>query len=234
MQSILPLTKCPDAQRMVEYLQGSEERARGLLSRTLHDDLGGLLVSVVMDVGFAEQHSSLDDGLRTRLARVRHTLAEAIDLKRKIIESLSPSMLENFGLFEALKWEVKQRCNAMHVPYTEIYPEIEPRFTKEASIALFRMAQESMNIALHQPSVTAAHMVVSIDADSLRIAISHEARPVPKLPQDDALALCSIAHRAYAFGGQLTLTTIEGGGAVYSARLPLARITTPPVPATEK
>jgi len=226
MQSILPLTNCPDAQKMVEYLQGSDEKTRASLSRTLHDELGGLLVSVVMDVGFAEQHLPLDDGLRARLARVRRTLAEAIDLKRKIIEGLSPSMLENLGLFEALKWEVKQRCNALHLPYTEIYPETEPRFTNEASIALFRMGQESMEIALHQPSVTAAHLAITIDGDTLRMAVSHEGTPIPRLEQDDALALCCVAHRAYAFGGQMTLTAIEGGGgAIYSARLPLARLT---------
>ncbi len=184
-----------------------------------------------MDVGFAEQRLSSDDGLRVRLARVRHTLAEAIDLKRRIIESITPSMLENLGLFEALKWEVKQRCNILHLPYTEIYPAIEPRFTKEASIGLFRMGQEAMEIALHQPFVTAARMSISIDADTLRIAVSHEGRPAPSLAQDDALALGSIAHRVYAFGGQLTLTTIEGGGAIYSARLPLARLTAAPLPA---
>jgi len=57
--------------------------------------------SAVMDVAFAEQALPIDDRVRQRLTRVRTTLTDAIDLKRKAIEELRPSILDNFGLFEA-------------------------------------------------------------------------------------------------------------------------------------
>ena len=106
MQPYVPPAN-PDTQQLVEYLQGSAESERVSLSRELHDELGGLLVSVVMDVAFAEQNLQIDDGLRRRLGRVRHSLAQAIDLKRRMIEHLRPSILDNFGLFQALRWEAQ-------------------------------------------------------------------------------------------------------------------------------
>jgi signal transduction histidine kinase len=229
MQSIVRLANCLDDHKMVDYLQKSAEEDRASLSRELHDELGGLLVSAVMDIAFAEQTMALDEGLRQRLSRVRRTVAEAIDLKRKIIENLRPSMLDNLGLFQALKWEVKQRCGTLHLAYSEIYPEAEPRFTKEASIALFRVAQQSLNVALHQPSVTAARIAVSIDMDILQIAISHDGLATTTLTQEDTSAICLIAHRARAFGGRLTVTNLSEGGAMYSAQLPLALLTAPPL-----
>jgi signal transduction histidine kinase len=227
MQSFVPLQNCPDANEMVDHLQVSLENARGSLSRQLHDEMGGLLVSAVMDVAFAEQNMPIDDQLRVRLGRVRRTLAEAIDLKRKIIESLRPSLLDNFGLFAALKWEVKHACHGANLAYSETYPDVEPDFTKEASISLFRIAQGSFSVALRQPSVTAARLSLDVDGDVLNIAVCHDgATCVKTFAQDDAIAICSIAHRVHALGGEMAVTGIDGGGARYSARFPLAQLIT--------
>jgi signal transduction histidine kinase len=222
MQPYVPPAN-PDTQQLVEYLQGSAESERVSLSRELHDELGGLLVSVVMDVAFAEQNLQIDDGLRRRLGRVRHSLAQAIDLKRRMIEHLRPSILDNFGLFQALRWEVKTRCNEAHVMCGETYPVDEPSFTKEALIGLFRIGQEFLNIALGQPSVSTIHITVAVDADALRIVVSHDGRAA--LSQNDEFAIRSTAHRAQTFDGQLSLRKFDEEGAVYCAQLPLARLT---------
>jgi signal transduction histidine kinase len=222
MQSSMPPADFPDAQEMVEYLHESAEHFRASMSRELHGALGGLLVSVVMDVAFVEQRLKMDDGLRERLHRVRRCLAEAIDLKRKMVESLRPSMLDNFGLFPALKWQVKHRCSTLDLPYSEIYPDIEPNFTTAASIALFRIVQESLDVVLRQDSVTRTHIAVAVDPVNLRIAISHNGRTSSAIPQD-TLAIYSIAHRVQALGGRMTVTSAAGEGATYSAEVPLAR-----------
>jgi len=222
MQPYVPPAN-PDTQQLVEYLQGSAESERASLSRELHDELGGLLVSVVMDVAFAEQNLQIDDGLRLRLGRMRHSLAQAIDLKRRMIEHLRPSILDNFGLFQALRWEVKTRCNEAHLMCKETYPVEEPSFTKEALIGLFRIGQEFLNIALGQPSVSTIHITVAVDADALRIVVSHDGRAA--LSQNDEFAIRSTAHRAQTFDGQLSLRKLGEEGAVYCAQLPLARLT---------
>jgi len=142
------LDRCPGAAQMVGYLQSLTERNRTRVARELHDELGGLLVAVVMDIAFAEQNSQLDDDLRRRLDRVRRTMAEAIDLKRKIMEDLRPSLLDNFGLVEALRWEIRQAERRSRIPCAETYPEVELAFTKEASIGVFRIVQDSLRLAL--------------------------------------------------------------------------------------
>jgi signal transduction histidine kinase len=233
MESFAPVDNCPDAVDMVSYLQTLGEEIRTSLSRKLHDEMGGLLVSAVMDIGFAEQALLGDDPLRQRLARVRTTLAEAIDLKRRTIEFLRPSMLDNFGLFEAIKWEVKYRCGRAQLPCNEVYPDIEPEFTQDASIALFRVAQESLIVALRQPSVKVTHMNVAVDTNTLHLTVSHngETRAQTHAPKD-VFVICSIAHRVHALGGRMTVTSVSGGGSLYSTSLPLARLTVPRVPRT--
>jgi signal transduction histidine kinase len=227
MEFFAPFNSCPDAYEMVAYLHASAEKIRARLSRELHDEMGGLLVSAVMDVAFAEQALPNDDRLRQRLARARATLAAAIDLKHRTIETLRPSILDNFGLFEAIRWEVKQESRRTRVICSDIYPAFEPSFLPDAAIALFRIAQESLRVALHQPAAKNIQLAVDIGGDTLRIGVKHDGKTTDQmLAQDDIFAICSIAHRAHALGGRMTVTAITGGGAFYSTKLPLAQLTT--------
>ena len=221
------LDKCPGANEMVEYLHSLTETNRARVARELHDGLGGLLVSVVMDIGFAEQNSKLDDELRQRLDRVRRTIAEAIDLKRKIIEELRPSLLDNFGLFEALKWEIKHTVLRSRIPCSDSYPEVELPFTKEASIGVFRIVQDCLRLALDRSSTGAVRIALRVADNSLHITVAGDCNePAAPLPgADETLAVCSILHRVHSFGGRMV---VVNGNATYSAVLPLARLTAGP------
>jgi signal transduction histidine kinase len=226
MEFIAPLDGCPDANALTAYLQTSAEKTRAALSRELHDQMGGLLVAAAMDVGFAEQALAKDDRLRQQLSRARTALAAAIELKRKLVESLRPSILDNFGLFEAIRWEVKQQCVCVGFTCVESYPDAEPEFNRDAAISLFRIVQESLGVALRQRSVKSAQVALSIEGDSLRICVLHGSdAPDSTLSPDDVLAICSIAHRAHSLGGRLTVNRlVTGGGTEYRATLPLTRL----------
>jgi signal transduction histidine kinase len=196
-------------------------------SRELHDELGGLLVAVVMDIAFAEQNSQLDDDLRRRLDRVRRTMAEAIDLKRKIMEDLRPSLLDNFGLVEALRWEIRQAERRSRIPCAETYPEVELAFTKEASIGVFRIVQDSLRLALDRRSTGAVQIALRVADDSLHITIAVDSEvPAARLAgAEEPLAICSILHRVHSFGGRMA---VSDGEATYTAVIPLARLTQAP------
>ena len=224
MESFAPLDRCPDANRMLARLLTSLEEDRACLSRELHDEMGGLLGSVIMDIEFAEQHMPLDVRLRQRLTRARGVLSNAITLERKMLETLRPSILDNFGLFEAIKWEVKRQCRRAQVECVETYPDTQPAFNAESAISLFRIAQESHRVALRQPGVQATRMAVDMAHGVLDIGVSHDGEEgaAEKLKEDDLFAICFIAHRARSLGGRLTVANGREGGTLYRASLPLA------------
>jgi two-component system sensor histidine kinase UhpB len=211
---------------MLARLLTSLEEDRACLSRELHDDMGGLLGSVIMDIEFAEQHLPLDVRLRQRLTRARGVLSSAIDLERKMLEALRPSILDNFGLFEAIKWEVKSQCRRAQVDCVETYPDTQPAFNAESAISLFRIAQESLRVALRQPGVTATGMAVNIAHGMLNIAVSHdgEGDAPGNLKEDDLFAICFIAHRARSLGGRMSVGNDREGETSYRAGLPLPRL----------
>ena len=207
------------------HLQNVAEREKASLARELHDELGGLLVGARMDISWAEQHLAKDDlELKQRLNRVQQNLATGVDLKRRIIEELRPTLLDNVGLYAALRWQMKETCGSAGLKCIESYPDEEPRFKSEASIALFRIAQEAFtNILKHSGAKTAD---ISLDMDDqtllMRIVDDGIGIPVGQLTAIASHGLASMRHRVRALGGRLDVRSPPSGGTMLIVQIPIA------------
>src|ERR1700723_1631118 len=149
---------------LVTHLQHASELKYTALSHELHDELGGLMGAAVMDLDAVRRvEPALSQNALNRLDRVKRTLEQAIDLKRRVIEELRPSILDNFGLFAALRWQLRRTWANSGVVATETYPDAEPQFESGAAIVLFRIAQEALSIAIKRASVKSTNLTVSVE-----------------------------------------------------------------------
>jgi len=163
--------------------------------------------------------------LKQRLARVQQNLAAGVDLKRRIIEELRPTLLDNVGLFAALRWQLKETCGRAGLKCTEDYPDEEPRFASEASIALFRIAQEAFtNILKHSAAKAVAVALYTEGGDIvLRIADDGKGIRAGRLDAIGSHGLASMRHRVRALSGTFEVADAASGGTVLTARIPAAR-----------
>ena len=162
--------------------------------------------------------------MKLRLNRVQQNLAAGVDLKRRIIEELRPTLLDNVGLFAALRWQMKETCAEAGLKCSESYPEEEPRFKSEASIALFRIAQEAFsNILKHSRAKTAD---ISLDMDDetllMRIADDGIGMPADRFTAIGSHGLASMRHRVRALGGRLDVRKPAAGGTMLIVQIPIA------------
>jgi signal transduction histidine kinase len=163
-----------DLAQALSQLQESTEAQISSLAQVLHDDLGGLLVSAIMDVGWFDQTSLSPDLIPERLSRARRALAAAIDLKRSLIESLRPSILDNIGLLAAFRWHITHACGHAGTRCTHTLPEQEPRLRPGASIVLFRIGQEMLSVVLAEPVLKSVDLSAAIGEDEFLIQVAHE------------------------------------------------------------
>lgn len=210
------------ASALLTHLQASVEIDKALLARELHDNLGGLLIAAVMDVAWAEENSSsLASAAGSRLARAREALRSALDINRRIIEELRPTLLDNVGLFAALSWEIKQaglHCSGR-------YPPSEMHFTPEASIALFRIAQEALAIANAHSSDTKAELLVSTDREAITLRFANDEMASPPAEVDRGTAVfASMLHRVQVLGGNLEISRSPPTGTAMTIKIPLTSI----------
>jgi signal transduction histidine kinase len=214
------------------HLQNVSEREKAGLARELHDELGGLLVGARMDISWAEQHLAKDDAdLRQRLNRVQQNLAAGVDLKRRIIEELRPTLLDNVGLFAALRWQLKETCRNAGLKCIESYPDEEPRFRSEASIALFRIAQEAFSNILKHSGAKSVDISLDMDDEILLMRIADDGVGIPdgRFTASASHGIASMRHRVRALGGRLDVRSPASGGTMLIVQIPMANA----VPAAE-
>ena len=214
-----------EAAGVVAHIQSHTEHEKALLARELHDELGGLLVGAMMDLAWAEQHLSAPTvDLKSKLTRARQTLASAIDLKRRLIEELRPTLLDNVGLFAALRWHVQGVCTERALTCEIQVPEEEPKFPADTPIALFRVGQEALALLLADRSVTSIRFSAQMGPQLLTFDITTTAPPIPVDAQleDASYPLTALRHRVVALGGHFKFAYGENGGIVLKTSFPLA------------
>ncbi len=196
----------------VDYLQAVREDERVALARRIHDELGGLLVSAAMDLGWAESHSPGAE-LLVRLRRVGLSIATAIDMKRNMIEELRPTLLDNFGLFEALRWYFKHARRRVEVIGTETYPHTEVSLPPIALSHIFRAAQALLDCTFMEEGLRSIDLNATIENEELSIRIGHEhvGHETVDVLERFGNELLSTAHRVAAVHGELSFDRHEKG-----------------------
>jgi protein-histidine pros-kinase len=197
-----------EVQRLVTYLQNAAELKDTALAHQLHDDLGGLMGAAVMDLDSVRRAKpSLDQNTLQRVDIVKKTLEQAIDLNRSVIENLRPSTLDDFGLFAALRWQIKKTWGNSAVACSETYPDIEPAFEPGSAIALFRIAQEALSIALLRVSVKSTALSVRADAANFWMRFSDDGKTnVENQSEYPVMILASMRHRIRVLGGRIEIS----------------------------
>jgi signal transduction histidine kinase len=218
------------------HLQLIAEQEKASLARELHDELGGLLVAARMDLSWLEERvGSPDPEVRAYFRRVQDALQSGVDIKRRVIESLRPTLLDNLGLVPALSWQVRESCERAGLKCRERYPE-ELSLTAEAAIAVFRIVQEGLANVLKHARAENAEVAVAITPPWLLVCIYDDGIGIPldRLQASRAHGLAAMRHRARAFGGQCDVQRGTEGGTRIEVRLPLEEVLAEPADTRER
>lgn len=212
---------------MVSHFQQLTERERSGLARELHDDLGGYLIGAVMDLTTLAPHvaAAMGPEAHNKMTRARQALASAIVLTRRLTEQLRPTLLDNVGLFSALRWQLKNACERTHIKCVDCLPREEPRLNSRASIALFRSSQEALVVGIDRCSVTELELIGSVDDKHLWLRFAADGGVLSDRPTDIAnLMLESLRHRIRALGGVVRVENPPSGGIVVTISAPTANV----------
>jgi len=215
-----------DSIATVNHLQTLIERDKTALAREIHDDLGGYLIASAMDITvLKERFAAHDTDSLNRFERVTQSLNAAVDMMRRVTEELRPTLLDNVGLFAALRWQIKHMVHRSKIRCTEQLPAIEPRLTPAAAIVLFRAGQESLVVAENQPAVTGVNFAIAIDRECLSMCTMADGTATA--PSEDSrgyIALGFLRHRIRAIGGTVTMTHPDDKGIHLVVRVGLATV----------
>ncbi|MBB5368767.1 MULTISPECIES: CHASE3 domain-containing protein [unclassified Janthinobacterium] len=200
------------------------EKAR--LARELHDELGANLTAISMDLGaVTQQLTHTAPELAAQLRRAKATLLETVELKRRIVEDLRPSLLDNLGLCAAIESYCEDFSRMSEVRCeTDVAINIDNR-EATLTIALFRIVQESLTNIMKYARAGAVSVTLKRNERGLVLRVIDDGIGIAEdaLQKPMSHGLLGMRERALLLGGTLTVRPgPDGKGTCVEALIPMA------------
>jgi signal transduction histidine kinase len=207
------------------HLQRLQEDEKAKIAREIHDELGGTLAAAKIDLQLISDKLPKDDIHRTRLLRIMSAIDDTIQVKRRIIEDLRPTLLDNLGIGAALKWQCSQFTKRWNIPCRVEMQDDSLRLSPAYSIAFYRVVQEALtNVTKYaQAKNVSVSLLRGGDRWVLRIADDGVGIDTAKPHNSTAHGLVSMRERARALGGEFSVSGQAGRGTVVEVTVPLER-----------
>ena len=206
------------------HLQSLSEREKSELARKLHDELGGLLTAAKMDLSWLQSRLE-GPAIQERLAQLGSVLDEAMDLKRRVVEELRPSLLDHFGLPTALRAYVESTCAKAGLATDIRIEHTCDSMAKDTAIALFRVVQEGLSNIMRHARAKTVKLELDGDGRNCSITLADDGQGFDaESPQFRwSHGLMGMRQRAEALGGLLQLESKVGRGTSVRVSVPMSR-----------
>ncbi len=206
------------------HLERAKEEERERIARDIHDELGGTLVAIKIEISLLAAKAPADPiQLRERVRAIEGLVDEAISTAGRVARELRPGILKDFGLAAAIECQADDfsQRTGIACDTSGISHDIET--DDETSLALFRIFQETLtNVAKH---AEAERVEVALAQEggliALEIADDGCGLSADDLNKPKSFGLRSIRERLHGLAGTLELTRNSPTGTRVVLRVPL-------------
>jgi signal transduction histidine kinase len=204
-------------------LQARTEREKALLARELHDSLGGILTPAKMDLAWLEGRLPKEPQFAERLKRLSALIDEGIDLKRRIIEKLRPSLLDHLGLAAALQWHVDDTCRRAKIDCKLHLSDNLRRLPADLEILLYRLVQESIANVVEHARATSVELRVEPVEGGIELCVSDNGVGIADVnaARDLSRGIAGMMSRVRALNGRFDIDTSPDRGTRVRIFVPL-------------
>jgi len=206
------------------HLQVVREEEKSKLARDIHDELGGILVSAKMDVAWVEKRlRERDPEAAAKLDRTLQTLDDGVETKRRIIEELRPTLLDNLGLPAALDWQVHEICDRAGLQCTLEMPPEDAVIDPQLGITLYRIVQEALTNIVKYARAKNVNVDLELADGDVTLLIEDDGIGIPDDAQGNRLShgIAGMRQRVRALHGEFSIGRRPEGGTRIEVNVPL-------------
>jgi PAS domain S-box-containing protein len=211
-------------QEMSRKLLEVQEREKHLLSAELHDDLGQSLTSLKLMLELSNRSRSTINRQK-KITEARELVVDLMNKVRNLSLDLRPAMLDDFGLFAALRWLYDRFESQTGITIQCNYDlNSQQRFESHLETAGFRIIQEALtNIARHAAVRQAEVSILTEGALKIEVADKGCGFDVDQALQNisNSAGLSGMQERGRLVGGSVEIISTPNSGTRVIANLPL-------------
>jgi two-component system CheB/CheR fusion protein len=206
----------------------TEQRVRQRISQVLHADLQQLIFATQMTLQFVEQALSPEEHAATlaELQQARSMVDEALGVTRQLTLDLSPPILQNQDLGEALQWLVRH-MSELHKLDVELQLQQLPEMSgNDMALLLFQIVRELLFNVVKHAGVNEAQVKVFSEDNRLVVQVVDQgagfdvSAVLEKPSEDGGYGLHSMSERLGLFGSQMGIRSEPGKGTTITVTVP--------------
>lgn len=204
------------------HLQRAREEERFGIAREIHDELGGALTTLNMDLRWVQKRMDAA-ALRERIDAMIELVGISLQSVRRISSDLRPGVLENLGLIPAIEWLAREFQQRMDIRCRLSTDMVEVTLDKARSIAVFRIVQETLtNIARHAKA-TEVDIIIACANGQLRIEVGDNGVGIDEkaILSLKSYGILGMYERTRQLGGELNIGATKKYGCQVSLCIPL-------------
>ena len=160
------------------------------------------------------------------LDEVKQLAVSALDEVHRLIRDLRPSVLDDLGLYSAVRWYAEKTLSPRGIAVRCELGDVEPQLPAAWDIALFRMCQEAVNNVSRHAQAESVLIQLGVEDGELRIEIEDDGRGFDAAQASGAgdrphWGLIGIRERAELLGGTAHVESAPGRGTRVAIRVKL-------------
>ena len=218
-------TQLSDSRELTRWIEQHVEEERRMIARELHDEFGQSVTAMrSMALSIAQRSAARDPQAEQAARTIADEASRLYDAMHGIIPRLTPLVLDNFGLAEAID-DLAERTRRSQ-PGVQIDVRIAlgaARLPAEIALAVYRAAQEGITNALRHGHAQRLQLAVDGSDTGLTLTLTDDGDGLPADWSERAghYGLRWLGERAQALRGRLELAAGTPHGAVLRLALPL-------------
>jgi PAS domain S-box-containing protein len=206
------------------------EAQRRRVARELHDEFGGVLTALKMDIAMCDEKMPPERAdLRAHLEQMRQLVDGMVAASRRLSSELRPLMLDDLGLGAALDWLAQDFAKRHRIAVQLRADPALSHLREPYASAVFRIVQEALtNVARHAQAAR-VDIEAQVAGGELRLEVRDDGLGIAPERQgaSGTHGLLGIRERARLLAGSATIEPAPGGGTRVRARFPLPREAVP-------
>ncbi|MCX5846026.1 MAG: PAS domain S-box protein [Deltaproteobacteria bacterium] len=227
-------TSTEQLRALAARLQQIREEERIMIAREIHDELGGGLTGLKMELSWL-LHKVYDTeagkervALMSKIHESNELMDRLIQVVRRMATDLRPSVLDDLGLIAALEWQLQEFTSRTGISHEFVTAFDYVNLEEATAVAVFRIFQETLtNVTRHSGATKVTVLLREgerslFEGDSLFLEIRDNGKGIMEGEIQDAksLGILGMRERALVFGGDLQISGEPDSGTTVVLKIP--------------
>ena len=206
--------------QFANHLQETIETERAAIAREIHDDIGGSLAAVKLDLAWISRHND-EDNIQRHVDTANAMLQHALGASQRIMRDLRPAILDQ-GFVAATNWLMQSFERRTGIKTVTSTTPSTWEHSKDVQLAAYRTVQEALTNISKYAACTQVKLDISDFDGVLTVEISDDGVGFSMVERNKrkAFGLRGLEERARSVGGWLDISSTPGSGTAIILSVP--------------